>query len=131
MAGALLLLAFFASVRVWYLKQTGLTVQLLGWAVPQAAFWAGGLFVVAGAVIFVVATGAKTGIGAIDSRVQKLIDLLIQTEAELAKVSWPGPEELTRSTAAVLTMIVILGGFLVLVNWLVASLMGNLGVLPK
>jgi preprotein translocase SecE subunit len=55
---------------------------------------------------------------------------LIDTESELAKVSWPGSEELTRSTTAVLISIVLLGGFLFCVDWLVALVMRMLEVLP-
>ena len=43
----------------------------------------------------------------------------------------PGKEELVRSTAAVLISMVLLGAFLISVDWVVISALRMLGVLPK
>jgi len=129
-AGALLLLGLFASVRVHQVRQTDAAVQLLGMDLSHSALWAAGLFVVVGVVVFVLSYGPATGIRAIDTKVHSLIDLLVETESELGKVSWPGPDELTRSTTAVLVSIVLLGAFLFVVDAVVAFLMGALRVLP-
>jgi preprotein translocase SecE subunit len=106
-------------------------VVLLGVHVPYAALWAGGAFVVMAALVFLFCFGVETGIGALDTKTHGLIDLLIDTEAELTKVSWPDSDELSVSTTAVLVSVVLLGTFLLCVDWLVALLMRTTGVLPR
>jgi preprotein translocase SecE subunit len=127
-----LLLALFASVRVYHLTfdENGPAIPLLGMGVPSAAIWASIVFVVLAFVIFLFTYGLRTGLAALDKTSHALIDLLIDTQAELAKVSWPGREELVRSTAAVLVSMVLLGAFLVSVDWVVISALRMLGVLP-
>jgi preprotein translocase SecE subunit len=131
-AGAVLLLALFGSWRL-YVQVRGVTdksVPLLGMQVPYAALWAAAAFVLMAAVIFLFTFGLGTGLKSLDARTQGLIDLLIDTEAELAKVSWPSSEVLSRSTAAVLVAMVLLGIFLFCVDSVVAFVMGALRVLP-
>ena len=129
--GTALLLAFYASVRVYQLTFTeGATFPVLGLKVPHSAIWAAALFVGLAFITFVFSYGLHTGLAAVDKGSRALIDLLIDTQTELGKVSWPGSEELTRSTAAVLISIVLLGVFLLGVDWLVASALRSLGVLP-
>ncbi len=62
---------------------------------------------------------------------RKWIDLLIDTEGELRKVSWPTRDDLVNSTTAVLVSIVLLGVFLVGMDYLVSWVMSIVGVLPK
>ncbi|MFO8007503.1 MAG: preprotein translocase subunit SecE [Candidatus Brocadiia bacterium] len=127
----MLLLALFASVRLFQLTHSpDETLALLGMDIPVAATWAGVLFVVAGGLIFLLTMGPQTGLKAIDEKTHSLVDLLIETESELGKVSWPGSEELSRSTTAVLVSIVVLGGFLFVIDQVVLQLMKYLQVLP-
>jgi len=129
---ALLLVALFGSVRLFQLTRVEkIAFKVLGMGVPEAALWAGGVFIVLGAVIFLITFGPQTGLRGLDSKTKRLIDLLIDTEAELAKVSWPSSQELTSSTTAVLVSIILLGAFLFCVDWLAASLMRSLQVLPS
>jgi len=129
---ALLLVALFASVRLFQMTRLEKTAfKVLGMPVPQAALWAGGLFIVLATVVFLVTFGLQTGLQGLDSKTTRFIDLLIDTESELAKVSWPSSEELTSSTTAVLISIILLGAFLFCVDWLAASLMRSLQVLPS
>ncbi|MGD2173916.1 MAG: preprotein translocase subunit SecE [Candidatus Brocadiaceae bacterium] len=132
-AGAFLLLALFACVRLFQIARPRLegAQKVLGMVVPYAAILAAGVFLVVGVGIFLLTVGPETGIGWLDKRTHSVVDLLVETQAELAKVSWPGSEELTRSTTAVLVSIVLLGVFLFVWDWIVALVMGTLGVLPK
>ncbi len=127
----MLLLALFGSFRLYQLTVTPDTVRLLGMAVPVAALWSAGVFGVLGILILVLCMGPSTGIKAIDSQTHALIDLLIDTEAEMGKVSWPDTDELTRSTTAVLIGIVLLGVFLFVVDWTVTFAMRLIEVLPR
>jgi preprotein translocase SecE subunit len=130
--GTAVLLALFASVRVYQLtfEATEPTIPMLGMSVHYSVVYAAVAFVGLAFVAFVLLYGLRTGVGTVDKGSHALIDLLIDTQAELAKVSWPGSEELTRSTAAVLISIVLLGIFLLCVDWVVASALRYVGVLP-
>jgi len=126
----MLLVALFGSFRLYQLTVTGNSVPVLGMNMPVAALWSAGLFFALGAVILLLCVGPTTGIEGIDRKTHKLIDLLIDTEAELGKVSWPDSDELTRSTTAVLVCIVLFGAFLFAVDWGVTLVMRLLNVLP-
>jgi preprotein translocase SecE subunit len=126
----MLLLALFGSFRLFQLTVTPDSVAVLGMNVPVAALWSAGLFVALGGVILLLSVGPTTGIEGIDSKTHQLIDLLIDTETELGKVSWPDSEELTRSTTAVLVCIVLFGAFLFVVDWGVTLVMRAIEVLP-
>jgi len=128
----MLLLALFASVRAFQLGHATdeAAVKLLGMDVPHSALWAALLFVGLAFVIFLFTYGMETGLKSLDKKTHALIDLLVDTQSELSKVSWPGSEELTRSTTAVLVSILLLGVFLLCVDWLLASALRSLEVLP-
>jgi preprotein translocase SecE subunit len=129
----MLLVSLFASVRLFWMARRPdeeASFGLLGMTVPYSALWAAGLFILLAALTLLFTFGLSTGLKFIDGKTHALIDLLIDTESELAKVSWPGSEELTRSTTAVLISILLLGGFLFCVDWLVALVMRMLEVLP-
>lgn len=132
----MLLVALFASIRVsqWRQAQVDEAAQsafrFLGMPVQYSSIVGAVVFVLLAFVIFMLTYGLATGIRGLDSKTHGLIDLLIDTESELAKVSWPGSDELTRSTTAVLISIALLALFLFLVDWFVASVMRSLGVLP-
>jgi len=128
----MLTLALFASVRVFQLSHTTdeAAIQLLGMDVPHSAVWAAVLFVGLAFVAFLFTYGLETGLKSLDKKTHALIDLLVDTQSELSKVSWPGSEELIRSTTAVLISILLLGVFLLCVDWLLASALRSLDVLP-
>jgi len=130
-AAAGLALALFASYRLygWGAAREWPTVAVWGMDVSYAALAGAAVFVAAGAVIFVLTYGPTTGLKGLDARTHALIDLLIDTEAEMRKVSWPDREELVRSTTAVLVCIVLLGAFLFCVDWVLVLVMRALRVL--
>lgn len=134
-AGALLLVALFASWRLYYNLRAGFGVEssytLLWMPLPVAALWAAGLFVVLGVFTFLFTFGVGTGWQALDGKTRASVDLLIDTEAELAKVSWPGRDDLLRATSAVLFLILVLGAFLFGVDWFVMHVLRMLNVLPR
>jgi preprotein translocase SecE subunit len=127
------LLGLLASVRLywWLLPSVTGRSQVLGMQVPYASVWAAGLFIILGAVVLVFVSGLQTGIGALDGKTHLLVDLLIDTEAEMNKVSWPSRDELTNSTAAVLVTILIAGVSLFVVDMLIGFLMRSFRVLMK
>ncbi len=52
----------------------------------------------------------------------KMADLLIDTEAELKKVAWPALQQVTSSSLVVIVCVVLLGGFMALVDMLLARI---------
>jgi len=131
-AAALLLMCLFGSFRLYIMLAVSHSGKLtvLGMDVPYAALVAGGLFVLTGATVWLATSGPRTGLKSVDTATQKWIDLLIDTEGELKKVSWPTREDLIRSTTAVLVSIVLLAVFLVCTDAFVGWLMKTLKVLP-
>ncbi len=131
-AVALLVVFLFGSYRLFALLAPGDTGNflVLGIKVPYAALVPGGVFIVLGALVWVVTYGPQTGIKGLDSVTRKWIDLLIDTEGELRKVSWPTRDDLVNSTTAVLVSLVLLGMFLVGMDYLVSWVMSRIGVLP-
>jgi preprotein translocase subunit SecE len=131
------LVALFASVRLFYAispetaEGAARTFKILGMTVPHSALWAAGMFLMLAFVAFVFTFGLRTGLAGIDSKVRGLIDLLIDTQAELGKVSWPNRDQLTRSTTAVLVSIVLIGVFLLVVDLLIGYVMRTMNVLPS
>jgi preprotein translocase SecE subunit len=121
----------FASKRLYALVRPESELSFLGVSVPAAAFWAGLVFALLGGVAFLLTFGVETRVRWLDAKARALIDLLIDTQTELTKVSWPSTEERVRSTFAVLVSIVLLGAFLLGVDLLWSWLMTFLGVLPK
>jgi len=53
----------------------------------------------------------------------KVADLLIETEAELRKVTWPTPQEVVNSSMVVILCVLLLFGFLAAADWLLARVM--------
>jgi preprotein translocase subunit SecE len=122
--------ALFASYRLYTWVPPRELLQVAGLSVKEGLIWAAAVFVAAELIISLFTFGPITGLQSVDGKTHKLIDLLIETEQELSKVSWPDREELTRSTTAVLISIVLLGAFLFAVDWVVTKVMGALEVLP-
>jgi len=129
--GALLLLALLASVRLTEMLGLERRVEWLGIAIPVSATWGVMLFLALGAVIAVFTFGLETGWKGLDSNARAFVDLLIDTENELQKVSWPNREELRRSTTVVLICVVVLGAFIAGVDFVLSLLMSFLDVLPR
>lgn len=129
-AGAgLLVFDLMASLRL--AQMAGLKEDVAAIGLPAGYLWGAGLFLALGALIGVIIFGVETGWEALDGKSRALVDLLIDTETELQKVSWPGREELRRSTLVVLLCILVLGVYLVVVDVAVSATMKSAGVLPR
>jgi preprotein translocase SecE subunit len=87
------------------------------------------LFVFLGFVICVCVVGLETGIRPIDTSGKKAVELLIDTQAELQKVAWPTRYELVGSTAVVIISVILIGVFILGVDWFVSVIMKYIGVL--
>lgn len=120
----------FAS---WRLAQMvgGDPVQVLGVEFLFGVFWGAGLFVVLAGMTSVLIFGFELGLTGFDEKVHQFVDLLIDTENELKKVSWPGSSELRRSTSVVLVAIVVLGAFLYVIDMAMTFAMTTIKVLPS
>jgi len=53
-------------------------------------------------------------------------DMLIETEGELKKVTWPKGQEVWNASLVVIACVVLLAGFLMLADWIVFRIMGRL-----
>ncbi len=53
----------------------------------------------------------------------KVADLLIETEAELKKITWPKGQEVFNSTVVVIISVVVIGVFLAASDWFIARVM--------
>ena len=71
----------------------------------------------------------ETGISPLDAGGKKMIGFLIDTQGELQKVSWPTKYELVGSTAVVIVSVVVIGIFVLGVDWFVSTIMEYIGVL--
>ena len=56
----------------------------------------------------------------------KVADMLIDTEAELKKVTWPKGEEVWNASLVVILCVVLLAGFLMLADWVIFRIMFRL-----
>ncbi len=56
----------------------------------------------------------------------KVADLLIETEAELRKVTWPSLEQVLNSSLVVVVCVVLIGLFLAGTDWVLARVMKGL-----
>jgi len=128
--GALLFLALFSAVRLMLSMEAGTAFELLGLEVPTGAVWSAAVFVVCGLLIAILTFGFETGLAGVDGKVRGVVDLLIDTQGELQKVSWPSKDELRRSTTVVLVCIFVLGAYLFTVDLVVNLFMTRIGVLP-
>ena len=130
-AGALLLLDLLACVSFYGMLGGEGMFKAMGMNVPYDALWAGILFVALAAVIAIFVFGVQTGLRGLDAASRSLVDLLVDTQAELQKVSWPSREDLSRSTVIVLSCVLLLGGFLWVVDIVISYAMMTLNVLPR
>lgn len=87
------------------------------------------LFVFLGFFICVFIAGLETGIKPLDAGSKRTVEFLIDTQGELQKVSWPTRYELVGSTAVVIVSVVVIGIFILGVDWFVSAVMEYIGVL--
>jgi preprotein translocase SecE subunit len=73
--------------------------------------------------------GFRTGLNPIDNSGKKSIEFLVETQGELQKVSWPTRYELVGSTIVVIISVVLIGFFILGVDWVVSFFMEYIGVL--
>ena len=130
-AAGLILLFLFGSVRLYELLPPVKLFEVSGMPIHSSVLWAGGVFIVLGGLTTLFTVGLRTGVESLDELTGSFIDLLIETQTELQKVSWPNKEQLTNSTTVVLVCMILLGAFLFVVDQVVAWLMSALNVLPS
>ncbi len=123
-------LLLFAAWRATQFIGLGRSFMLMGVSVPYGAIWGALLFVVFGLVALLFACAYKTGLSSLDKTSAAFVDLLIDTENELKKVSWPGREEIRRYTIVVIVCILVIGGLIYSVDYVVSYTMRSLRVLP-
>ena len=88
----------------------GISIPVVGWPFSGAFLISFGLFLVG---LIVIRRW---------ERKPKVADLLIDTEAELKKVAWPTLQQVTNSSLVVIVSVVLLGGFMALVDLLLARI---------
>jgi len=95
-----------------------LAVALGGIRIPVVAVDLNGAFLIAGGLFLV-------GLIAIQrwQRKPKVADLLIDTEAELRKVTWPSSQEVMNSSIVVVVTVVLIGLFLAGADYVLARIM--------
>ncbi|MCC7212098.1 MAG: preprotein translocase subunit SecE [Candidatus Brocadia sp.] len=132
---ALGILALFASVSLYNALidmpsiAEGAKIPLVGVGLTWGVVCAFALFVFLGFIICVFVAGLETGIRPLDNSGKKTVEFLIDTQGELQKVSWPTRYELIGSTAVVLVSVVVIGIFVLGVDWFVSVIMKYIGVL--
>jgi preprotein translocase SecE subunit len=87
------------------------------------------LFVFFGFLIGIFIIGLETGLRPLDYSGKRAIEFLIETQGELQKVSWPTRVELVGSTAVVIISVIMIGVFILGVDWFVSIIMEYIGVL--
>jgi preprotein translocase subunit SecE len=128
---ALMVLAIFAAVRFHQLLPAGRGLPVLGLNVPMSALWACALFLFETVVVVYFLAGPDIGGAYLRKKARRFVDLLVDTQLELEKVVWPSREDLRNSTVIVLIAIVLMGAFIVCVDWVVSAMMVYLRVLPQ
>jgi len=129
-AAGLILLFLFGSFRLYSMLPNQQLFEMSGLPLYSSVLWAGGVFIVLGGLTSLFTVGMRTGVQSLDELTGGFIDLLIETQTELQKVSWPNKEQLTNSTTVVLICMIVLGAFLFAVDRMVAWIMSILRVLP-
>jgi len=130
-AAGLILLFLFGSWRLYDQLPNVKLLEVSGMPIYSSVLWAGGVFIILGGLTSLFTLGLRTGVESLDELTGGFVDLLIETQTELQKVSWPNKQQLTNSTTVVLVCMVILGAFLFAVDQVVAWLMSSLDVLPS
>ena len=105
------------------------TIPLVGVGLTWGLICSFALFAVLGFLIYLFVAGMETGVRSLDNSGKKVVEFLIETQGELQKVSWPTKYELVGSTAVVIISVVVIGIFVLGVDWFVSLIMGYIGVL--
>ncbi|HJW87367.1 MAG TPA: preprotein translocase subunit SecE [Candidatus Brocadiaceae bacterium] len=105
------------------------TIPLVGVGLTWGLICSFALFAVLGFLIYIFVAGMETGVRPLDNSGKKVVEFLIETQGELQKVSWPTKYELVGSTAVVIISVVVIGIFVLGVDWFVSLIMGYIGVL--
>ncbi len=71
----------------------------------------------------------EVGVAKVDNLGKGVVSFLIDTQAELNKVSWPSRAELVGSTVVVIICAVILGAYIFGIDRLVTTVMKSIGIL--
>ncbi len=104
-------------------------VPLVGVGLTWGLICSFALFAVLGFLIYIFVAGMETGVRPLDSSGKRVVEFLIETQGELQKVSWPTKYELVGSTAVVIISVVVIGVFVLGVDWFVSLIMEYIGVL--
>ncbi|MEK7298126.1 MAG: preprotein translocase subunit SecE [Planctomycetota bacterium] len=104
-------------------------IPLVGLGLTWGLICSFALFAVLGFLIYIFVAGMETGVRPLDNSGKKVVEFLIETQGELQKVSWPTKYELVGSTAVVIISVVVIGIFVLGVDWFVSLIMGYIGVL--
>jgi len=104
-------------------------VAIAAFGIYEAHFlWATGAgFIVAAVIMLVGVAGTGAYLSLINPRTS---EFLIETQAELKKVAWPGKQEVKGSTAVVIGTTVLLGLFLFFVDYILAVFTKVIQVYP-
>lgn len=104
-------------------------IPLVGLGLTWGLICSFALFAVLGFLIYIFVAGMETGVRPLDNSGKRAVEFLIETQGELQKVSWPTKYELVGSTAVVIISVVVIGIFVLGVDWFVSLIMGYIGVL--
>ena len=104
-------------------------VPLVGIGLTWGLICSFALFAVLGFLIYIFVAGMETGVKPLDNSGKRVVEFLIETQGELQKVSWPTKYELVGSTAVVIISVVVIGIFVLGVDWFVSLIMEYIGVL--
>lgn len=87
------------------------------------------LFLVCGVFVGILVGGVQTRIAPLDAGGRKMVDFLVDTQAELQKVSWPTKQELVGSIFVVIVSVIVLTFYIFGVDFLMREVMKLLGFL--
>ena len=132
---ALGILALFASISLYNVLvdlpniAEGVKVPLVDIGLTWGLICSFILFIFLGFLIGIFVAGLETGVKPLDDGGKKTIGFLIDTQGELQKVSWPTRYELVGSTAVVIVSVIVIGIFILGVDWFVSAIMKYTGIL--
>ncbi|HLG29946.1 MAG TPA: preprotein translocase subunit SecE [Candidatus Brocadiales bacterium] len=87
------------------------------------------LFVICGTFLGILVGGVQTNVGPLDTGGRKIVDFLVDIQAELQKVSWPTKQELVGSVIVVIISIIVLSAYILGIDALMREVMRLLGFL--
>jgi preprotein translocase SecE subunit len=124
------MLGMFGCWRLYYsiarvtLTPTGKPASfgLFHMQLPVAACWAAAVFIILALLCSVLFAGVEVKLGFLSRVSHNLIDHLIDTQAELGKVAWPGKDQVVSSTTAVLVSVALLTTFLLGMDYVLGLL---------